>query len=217
MKKYWAVLSLVFFVANAFAQQNTSDTIITKTDTTASIWSFGADGYYYLFPNEGEENTGTFVGYADYKTWHIEARYNYEDLKTGSLFGGYRFETGDKITLGATPMLGIVFGNTNGIAPALELDVTWKKLDFYSESEYVFDFESQDKNFFYTWSELAITPFEKFRTGMSVQKTKLFETDLDLQRGVFAQYSFWKLTAGVYYFNPFNEDTFFIASLGIEF
>lgn len=217
MKKHLAVLSLMFLTTNTFAQQNISNVIKANADSAASNWSFAADGYYYIFPNEADENTGTFVGYADYKAWHMEARYNYEDIKTGSAFGGYRFETGDKITLGVTPMLGVVFGNLNGIAPALEIDVAWKKLDFYSESEYVFDFTGNENNFFYTWSELAITPFENFRTGLSVQKTKLYQTDLDLQRGVFAQYSFWKLTTGVYYFNPFNEDTFFIASLGIEF
>lgn len=217
MKKYWAVLSLLFLADNAFAQQSISDSTKINADTTASNWSFAADGYYYLFPNESDENTGTFVGYADFKAWHMEARYNYEDVNTGSVFGGYRFEAGDKITLGATPMVGTVFGNMNGIAPALEIDVIWKKLDFYSESEYVFDFAEKGNNFFYTWSELAITPFENFRTGMSVQKTKLYQTDLELQRGVFAQYSLWKLTAGFYYFNPFNEDTFLIASLAIEF
>jgi len=38
-----------------------------------------------------------------------------------------------------------------------------------------------------------------------------------LQRGAFAQYSFWKLTAGVYYFNPFSNNDFVIVSLSMDF
>jgi hypothetical protein len=50
-----------------------------------------------------------------------------------------------------------------------------------------------------------------------VQRTRLYETGLDLQRGIFAEYSFWKLTAGFHYYNPFTTDYFFIASLNFEF
>ena len=40
---------------------------------------------------------------------------------------------------------------------------------------------------------------------------------LDLQRGLFAQYSLWKLTAGVHYFNPFANEGFVITTLAIGF
>ena len=148
---------------------------------------------------------------------HLEARYNYEDLKTGSVFGGYTFETGNKLVFTATPMIGFVFGNTNGVAPGLETSLTWKKFDFYSETEYVFDFNSKENNFLYTWTELAITPFNNFRTGISGNRTRLFQSDLEVQKGIFIEYSFWKLTAGVHYFNPFSNDDFGIATLAIEF
>ena len=189
--------------------------MIIETDSVSSDWSFNAGVYYYIFPED--DNTGMFINFADYKAWHMEVRYNYEDEKTGSAFGGYRFETGEAVVFGATPMIGLVFGNTNGISPGLELDLTWKKFDFYSESEYVFDFETAENNFFYTWSELAISPCENFRAGLSANRTRLFESDLDFERGVFAQYSFWKLTAGVYYYNPFSSDYYILTSLEIEF
>lgn len=185
------------------------------SDTSSSDWSFAAAGYYYILPDE--ENTATILGYADYKSFHMEARYNYEDVKTASVFGGYRFEAGNKLIFGATPMIGIVFGNTNAVAPGLLIDITWEILDFYSESEYIFDFEGSENNYFYTWSELAVTPFENFRTGIVADRTKLFQSDLEFERGVFAQYSFWKLTAGLNYFNPFSDEDFVIATLGIEF
>ena len=71
---------------------------------------------------------------------------------------------------------------------------------------YLFDFDLNENDFFYTWTELAITPFRNFRTGISANKTKLFQSDLEFQRGIFTEYSFWKLTTGVHYFNPFLDD-----------
>jgi len=114
-------------------------------------------------------------------------------------------------------MMGIVFGNTNGIAPGIELDATYKMFDYYSETEYIIDFTGKENNFFYVWGELAISPTDALRTGISYQRTRLYQTDRDVQRGVFAEYSFWKLTAGVYYFNPFSDNGFAIISLGIDF
>ena len=197
------------------AQKASEDSLATAQDTASSSWSFEADAYYYILP--GEKNTTTLLGYADHKSLHLEARYNYEDEKTASLFGGYMFETGRKLKLSVTPMIGFVIGNTDGIAPGLELSLTWKKLDFYSESEYVIDFDGQENNFFYTWTELAISPFRNFRTGISGNRTRLFQSELEIQKGIFTEYSFWKLTAGVHYFNPFSNDYFVIVTLGIEF
>ena len=199
----------------AFAQQPTNDSLQATSDTIPSPWSFAAAVYHYIRP--GEKNTTTLLGYADHKALHLEARYNYEGLKTGSIFGGYTFETGNKLVFTATPMIGFVFGNTNGIAPGLETSLAWKILDFYSESEYVIDLDGKENNFFYTWTELAITPFRNFRTGISANRTRLYQSDLEVEKGIFIQYSFWKLTAGVHYFNPFSSDEFVIATLAIEF
>jgi len=199
----------------SFAQQTANDSLQRRTDTVSSSWSFAADAYYYIFP--GEKNTTTVLGYADHKAFHLEARYNYEDRKTASVFAGYMFEAGHKLTLNITPMIGFVFGNTNGIAPGLEASLTWQKFDFYSETEYVFDFDGEENNFLYTWTELAMTPFRNFRTGISGNRTRLFQSDLEVEKGIFTEYSFWKLTAGVHYFNPFSNDDFVIVTLGIEF
>ena len=98
----------------------------TKTDTVSSSWSFAAATYYYVLP--GEKNTATVLGYADHKSLHLEARYNYEDRETGSVFGGYMFEAGNKLMVSLTPMIGIVFGNTNGIAPGLEASLSLEKI-----------------------------------------------------------------------------------------
>ena len=199
----------------AFAQQTATGPSHSNADSTYSQWSYAATAFQYFLPDE--KNTTLLIATADYNAWHIETRYNYEAAKTASVFGGYQFEAGKKLVLDITPMLGFAVGDVNGIVPGLETSLTWKNFDLYSESEYVFDLEGKENNFFYNWSEAGITAFDKLRVGISLSRTRLFQSDLELQKGIFAQYSFWKLTAGVFYFNPFSSDNYVIASLGIEF
>jgi len=197
------------------AQQTSNDSLPARPDTISSSWSFEIEAYYYILP--GEKNTTTLIGDADHKAFHLESRYNYEDVKTASVFGGYNFKTGNKLQWALTPMVGFIFGNTYGFAPGFEGSLRWKKFDFYSESEYVVNFAEEKDNFFYTWTELAITPIRNFRMGMSVNKTRLIHSDLEIQRGIFTEYSFWKLTAAIHYFNPFSDEEYLIATLHIEF
>jgi hypothetical protein len=186
-----------------------------QKDSLPPAWSLSTSAYYYNLPSEN--NTFTVITYADHKALHLEARYNYEDKETGSVFAGRRFEAGRAFALGITPMAGLIFGRTNGFAPGLELDATYKRFDFYSETEWVIDFEGDENNFLYTWGELGYSPLDAFRTGISYQRTKLYETEWDIQRGIFAEYQVKKFTAGMYYFNPFSSKNFLIASLSYDF
>ena len=108
MIKRFLFLTLLLFSAYGLIAQQVQD-------SSKSNWTFSMSGYYYLIP--GDKNTGTLIGIADHKKLHFEARYNYEDRNTGSSFAGWRFETGKKVQLEAIPMIGLVFGNTNGLAP----------------------------------------------------------------------------------------------------
>lgn len=180
-----------------------------------SEWQVEGLLYDYILPHEGDILMP--ILYVDWQSFHAEVRYNYEGIHTASVFAGYRLEAGDKLAFGATPMLGVLFGNTSGLAPGLLLDLAYGKFDFYSESEYVTDFSGSENNFFYTWTELAFTPAENIRTGISANRTRLYQSDLDVQKGIFLQYTVAKTTAGFHYFNPFTKDYFFVASLGFEF
>jgi hypothetical protein len=204
---------ILSFLAGIISTSGRSQKV--ATDSAPPKWSFSAAAYYYIVPDQ--ENTVSVIGYADHQSLHLEGRYNYEDFKTGSLFAGWRFEKGNKFVFGATPMLGLVVGNTDGFAPALELDASYKIFDYYSETEYVLDFSGKENNFLYTWGELGVTPFNRFRTGISYQRTRLYQSQFEIQRGIFAEYQFWKLTTGLYYFDPFSNSQFVIASLSIDF
>src|SRR5262249_44183759 len=89
----------------------------TTQPAQVASWSFSAVAYTYIVPHSRSYVQPTIT--ADREWLHLEARYNYEDLETGSLWVGYNFSIGDKISLNITPMFGGVFGKTNGIAPGL--------------------------------------------------------------------------------------------------
>jgi hypothetical protein len=211
-------LSLTIFLS--FTSSAQTDPISVKKDDSKMPLSFSMQGYYYLISFEkgaAITNNYIFQACADRRSLHVEVRYNYEDQNTGSAFAGWNFKTGNKVQLNITPMVGAVAGNTNGIAPAFEFDLSYEFLDFYDKSEYVIDFAGKENNFFYTWWEIAATPFKNFRGGFSGQRTKLYETESNIQRGFFAEYKIWKITAGAYYFNPFRDNPFVLTSLSVDF
>jgi len=206
--KLGLLLCMLFCFLDVCAQE-------AKPDSTGAQWNFSAWAEAFIIP--GEENFFNPTFYARHNTLHLEGRYNYEDRNTASLWAGRRFKFGKEVQFVLVPMAAIVFGNTNGMAPGLETEITYHKFDFYSESEYVVDFESKEGNFYYMYSELAIRPIHPLRTGLIAQRTKLFETALDVQRGLFAEYYFGRFRVGAFYFNPFSSDQYWIASFSVDF
>ena len=114
-------------------------------------------------------------------------------------------------------MIGGVFGDTTGIAPGYKGSLSWWKLELYSEGEYVFDTRSSSDSFFYNWSELALSPVEWFRFGLVTQRTRVYQTDRDIQRGVLAGFSFKALSLTGYALNPDEGDPTLVLAVGLTF
>ena len=208
MGKKYRLLMVVFIAGKMFAQEK-------SIDSTAAEWNFSAWAEVFIIPGEKDIFNPTF--YARHRSLHLEGRYNYEDRNTASTWAGRKFEFGEPVEFVFVPMAGIIFGNTNGMAPGLEMEIVYRKFDFYAETEYVIDFKSRENNFFYMYSELAIRPIHPLRTGMIAQRTKLFQTEHEIERGLFAEYYFKRFRAGVFYFSPFSSGNFWIASVSIDF
>jgi hypothetical protein len=181
-----------------------------------SGWDYSATGYYYSL--DDQNNYLSAIATADREALHLEARYNYEGIDTGSLFAGWTFSGGDALTWELTPILGAVFGATQGIAPGFEASLAYGMVDFYIEAEYMRDFEVQEDSFTYAWSELGFSPLQWLRFGIVGQRSRAYQSDRDIQRGGFAQLTFGKVTLGTYVFNPDDSaDRFAIFSLGAAF
>ena len=148
---------------------------------------------------------------------HLEARYNYENRKTGSLWLGYNVTFGEKLVLEATPMVGGIFGNTAGVAPGYLFTLSYKKISLYSEGEFVFDTKNSGGNFFYNWNELAYSPTDWLRVGLASQRTRAYQTPLDVQRGFFTSFSYRKLDFTTYVFNVGWTDPTVVFAMGFKF
>ena len=184
-------------------------------DEPAGEWSFSAAVYVYRVVDDRNYAQPTFT--VDHDWLHLEARYNYEDLETGSLWMGYNFGGGEAVSWNLTPMLGGVFGNTAGVAPAYKGSLEWSRLEFSSEGEYVFDADDASDSFFYNWSELAVAPVEWWRIGLVTQRTRVHATDREIERGLLVGFAYQELDATLYVFNPDDSEPLVVVGVTVGF
>ena len=180
----------------------------------AASWSFSTSLYTYIAP--GSDYVQPTIT-ADRQWLHLEARYNYEDLETGSLWVGYNFSVGDKIKLDITPMLGGVFGKTTGVAPGLRGSLRWWRLELYGEGEYVFNTRERADSFFYLWLELTLSPVDWLRLGPVVQRTRIDESELDIQRGFLVGLSYKRVELTAHVFNPDKNKPTYVMAVSVGF
>ena len=114
-------------------------------------------------------------------------------------------------------ILGIVVGDLEGVAPGYEGSLSWRALELYSEGEYVFDARESSDSFFYTWSELTLSPIDLFRFGLVVQRTKLYETEFDIQRGLLVGFSYKMLDLTACIFNLDDSHPMVVVGVGLNF
>jgi len=179
-----------------------------------SAWSGGLDTYLYL---QQEGVVVMPIARVDRGSLHLEGRFQYEDLRTGSAWVGWTFELGDALRFAVTPMVGGVFGRTNGVAPGLRLSLVWKRLELSSESEYLVDLENAQDSFFYNWSELSWQALSWLRGGLAVQRMRVYQTGLALETGAFVGLSKGPVELSVYGFNLYGDARYAIFGLGLGF
>ena len=178
-------------------------------------WSFSASLSGYSVPDDKDFLSPLLA--ADCGWLHLEARHNYESLDTASVWLGYNFSFGEKWVLDFTPMVGGVFGNTQGIAPGWRLGLSRGAFEFTTEAEFVFDAENSEDNFFYAWSELTWSFTDSFWAGFALQRTRLYETGLDIQRGLLVGFAVGDVEITGYVFNLGWEDPTWVLSVGFNF
>jgi len=178
-------------------------------------WTFSAMVSGYNVPGDRLYPQPTLT--ADRRRLHLEARYNYEDLDTGSAWVGYNLGGGEKVAWELTPMVGGVFGNVVAVAPGYRGLVSWWRLKFASEGEYVFGWKDEEERFFYNWSELTIAPADWWRVGLATQRTRAYSADRDIQRGIVVGVSYRSLDAAFYLFNPDDDVSIVVATVTFGF
>ena len=123
-------MGLVLVSGQAIGQATPGSASIKTEAAALQPWEFTVTIDSYRLPG-GFTYTNPVVT-ADHNWLHLEARYNDESIRTGSLWVGYNFAHGD-FSAGSTwefhitPMLGGVFGRNYGIAPGCEASLTFRK------------------------------------------------------------------------------------------
>lgn len=201
--------------AETAASTSTNTVPVLTQEAADKAWSFSASTYTYIVPDSQDYAQPTFT--ADHDGLHLEARYNYEALKTGSAWIGYNVSVGDRLAFEFTPMLGGVFGDTMGIAPGFEGLLSWWKLELSSEGEYVFDTRNSSDSFYYSWSELTLAPLDWFRFGLVAQRTRVYASDRELQRGVLVGFTYHWLEMSAYLFNPDQGNPIYVFAVAFTF
>jgi hypothetical protein len=149
------------------------------------------------------------INYQSKRGWYGEARYNYEDLKTGSLHLGKTFSKEGKLSYTITPLAGGLFGQADGFSLGSNVELDWKNFNWFTQTQYVFS--SQD--FIYTWSELFYSPTKWVYVGAALQHTKLQGEDDLWEPGAGLGFSYKNFSLTVYDFIalPTKQQTFVLS------
>ena len=181
----------------------------------AREWTFTAVLSIYQVPDDRIYGQPTMM--ADRDRLHLEARFNYEDIKAGSAWVGYNLGGGEKVAWELTPLFGVVFGSVGAVAPGYRGSVSWRRLNLSSEGEYVFGSKDEEERFFYNWSELTVAPADWWRIGLVTQRTRAYAADRDIQRGILAGFSHRDIDAAIYLLNPDEGAPIVVAAVTLAF
>ena len=213
---------LVVLVSGQALGQSRPGTASIKTPTSAEQpWAYTLTVDGFIVP-EGTSYVDPVLT-VDHHWLHLEARYNEESLRTGSLWAGYNFSrgevsAGDKWEFDITPMIGGVFGRLNGIAPGCEASLNYKnKVELSIGNEYVFDTTSKSGNFYYAWPQLTYSPVQWLHVGAVAQHTAAYHTALNIQRGFLVGFSHKKLEFTTYVFGPGTSSATVVLETGVSF
>jgi hypothetical protein len=178
-------------------------------------WEFSLSTFTYLAQHARDYANPNFT--ADRDWLHLEARYNYEELKTGSAWLGWNFNTGKKLPIEVTPMLGGVFGDITGIAPGYTITIRYKPFELSTQGEYFFDARTSSGNFFYSWSELRASVTDWLRLGIVVERTQASGFSSDVRRGPLVGFKYKEVELTTYWLAPSSDEASFVFGVTFNF
>jgi hypothetical protein len=103
--------------------------------------------------------------------FYFEARYNYDDSHSFSLYFGRAFSLSKKATAEMTPMIGGVVGRSKGISPALNFYFEYLKFSSTTQSQYTIIMPDGNSSYFYDWTNFSFNLNKKLGMGGSIQIT----------------------------------------------
>ena len=216
--------AVVFAGANALAQEamKTPDSKATSTppavieEADEKAWSFSASATTYIVPDFQEYVQPTFT--ADRGWLHLEARYNYENLENGIGVDRLQFQRRRKNWSGNSRRC---WAACLAIRPASRPATSFRLLigssSFPVKASGSSTWAIRRDSFFYNWSELSVSPVDWFRFGLVGQRTRAYQTDVDIQRGLLVGFSYKEMNFTTYVFNLDQDEQTWVFSVGVSF
>jgi hypothetical protein len=209
-----AFASIVGMASHTLPQTVSASPSHNARPPSKKVWEFSLIMDGFIIPDQQSYANPDLM--ADRGRLHLEGRYNNEDFRTGSAWIGYNFAAGKNLVLNVTPIIGGVFGRTNGVAPGCEASLTYKKFQASISNEYVFATD-RSKSFYYNWPQVTYSPVDWLQLGLVAQRTKIHESSFDTQRGFLVGVSHKKIEVTSYIFNLGWTDPTVVLELGYSF
>jgi hypothetical protein len=212
-----------FAVCQSLGATENSAALQDDTERSKIEWEFSLSTFTYLAQHERDYANPNFS--ADYGRLHLEARYNYEALKTGSVWIGCnfpRFTIGKDLEINATPMLGGVLGDITGVAPGYSIEASYKIIKASTQGEYFFDAGNNSGDFFYSWSEFSasLPKADCVRAGLVVERTQA-SGNSEVRRGPLVGFKHKckdkDVDLTVYWLAPGSREATFVFAVTVEF
>jgi hypothetical protein len=168
----------------------------------------------------GPAQTTLIMPVAYYKSrsnWYAEARYNYDEVNTVSLYAGRTFRVNRELSYSITPMIGAMTGDANGGSIALNTEFDFRGFNFSLQSQYSINADSRSNNFFYSWSELSYQPLHWLFAGVSMQNTQVYRVATVHEPGVLLGFSFNEIEIPIYSFNLLDKKRYIMVGVNWQF
>ncbi|TFG44540.1 MAG: hypothetical protein E4H41_07470 [Gemmatimonadales bacterium] len=137
--------------------------------------------------------------------------------RAASAWIGDNLNTGKTLMLEFTPIIRGVFGSMTGVGLGYEGSLSWKRIELYGQGEYVIDTDDASDSYFYNWSQLTYSPADWIYFGLVTQRTRVYDTDRDIQRGPFLGFSYKALSLSTFVFNPDDASPTVVIGLDVGF
>lgn len=176
--------------------------------------SGGVEQYYYTRTSGSEAVMTPIAHYTSDNNWYGEARYNFDELNTLSIYAGKRFTRNGQLSWEATPMIGGLMGQMKGGSLGMNVGMDFRKLFFTSQSQYSFSIDNAGDKYFYTWSELGYSATNWLYAGLALQQTNVYREDGKMEPGCMIGLSMKNWTIPLYAFNTSDRERYFV--LGVN-
>jgi hypothetical protein len=150
------------------------------------------------------------------RNWYLEARYNYEDMGTFSMYAGKTFSWEKKAEYTFTPLIGFMAGNMQGLSTGLNMEISRNAFYFAAQSQFSTSLQDYSNHFFFSWSEAGIETTDWMYAGLSMQYTQSFGTRPLFEPGVLVAFTFKQWTFPLYAFNVTDNSPYFILGMNYE-